>query len=60
MPRKETGEKLEKVVSSKLPLADFVLLESYEKNVYQKYDHSAYNLTCFKIYCKRLGIQHKE
>lgn len=29
MPRKETGEKLEKVVSTKISLEDFMLLEKY-------------------------------
>jgi hypothetical protein len=31
MPRKETGEKLEKVVSTKISLEDFTLLEKYAK-----------------------------
>jgi hypothetical protein len=31
MPRKETGEKLEKVVSTKISLEDFMLLEKYAK-----------------------------
>jgi hypothetical protein len=31
MPRKESGEKLEKVVSTKISLEDFMLLEKYAK-----------------------------
>ena len=31
MPRKTTGEKLEKVVSTKIGLADFILLEKYAR-----------------------------
>jgi hypothetical protein len=34
MPRKETGEKLEKVVSTKISLEDFKLLKKYVKIVY--------------------------
>lgn len=34
LPRKEIGEKLEKVISSKLPLADFKFFESYAKKMY--------------------------
>ncbi len=37
MPRKETGEKLERVVSTKISLEDFMLLEKYAKI---GYDHS--------------------
>lgn len=32
MPRKETGEKLEKVVSTKISLEDFMLLEKIFQN----------------------------
>ena len=35
MPRKE-GQKLEKVVSTKIPLEDFMILEKYPKICYNK------------------------
>ena len=36
MPRKTTGEKLEKVVSTKIGLADFILLEKYARIRYNE------------------------
>lgn len=36
MPRKETGEKLEKVVSTKISLEDFTLLKKYVKIGYNR------------------------
>jgi hypothetical protein len=36
MPRKETGEKLEKVVSTKISLEDFTLLKKYAKIGYNQ------------------------
>jgi hypothetical protein len=36
MPRKTSGEKLEKVVSTKISLADFMLLEKYARIRYNE------------------------
>ena len=36
MPRKETGEKLEKVVSTKISSEDFAFLEKYARICYNK------------------------
>jgi len=36
MPRKATGERLEKVVSTKIGLADFMTLEKYARIYYNK------------------------
>ncbi len=36
MPRKATGEKLEKVVSTKIGLADFLVLEKYARIRYNE------------------------
>jgi hypothetical protein len=36
MPRKATGEKLEKVVSTKIGLADFIVLEKYARIRYNE------------------------
>lgn len=36
MPRKSTGEKLEKVVSTKIGLADFTVLEKYARIRYNE------------------------
>ncbi len=36
MPRKPTGEKLEKVVSTKISVDDFILLEKYARIYYNQ------------------------
>jgi hypothetical protein len=36
MPRKTTGEKLERVVSTKIGLADFIVLEKYARIRYNE------------------------
>ena len=36
MPRKATGEKLEKVVSTKIGVADFIVLEKYARIRYNE------------------------
>jgi predicted transcriptional regulator len=36
MPRKNTGQKLEKVVSTKIALADFIVLEKYARIRYNE------------------------
>lgn len=55
MPRKPTGEKLEKVVSTKMPVDDFKLLEKYASFLQPKPDSAIPYIACIKMEDKALG-----